>query len=39
MLGLTTSVIIHRVGSLDLTSMTERTHAVTDDPSRVIRVF
>jgi hypothetical protein len=39
MLGLATSVTIHRVGLLDLTSMTERTNAVTGDPSTVKVVF
>jgi hypothetical protein len=35
MLGLAMTVTIQRVGSLDLTSMTERTNPVTGDPSTV----
>ena len=37
--GLAMTVTIQRVGSLDLTSMTERTNPVTSDPSRVKVVF
>jgi hypothetical protein len=39
MRGFTTSVTIHRFGVLDLTSMTDRTNAVTDDPPSVKVVF
>jgi len=39
MLGLAMTVMIQRVGLLDLTSMTERTSPVTGDPSTVTVVF
>jgi hypothetical protein len=39
MLGVAMTVMIQRVGLLDLTSMTERTNPVTGDPSTVTVVF
>jgi hypothetical protein len=39
MRGLAMTVMIQRVGLLDLTSMTERTNPVTSDPSTVKVVF
>ena len=39
MLGLAMTVMIQRVGPLDLTSMTERTSPVTGDPSTVTVAF
>ena len=39
MLGLATTVMIQRLGKLDLTSMTERTNPVTSDRSTVKVVF
>ena len=38
-IGLAMTVMIQRVGLLDLTSMTERTGPVTGDPSTVTVVF
>ena len=37
--GAAKTVMIQRVGLLDLTSMTERTNPVTGDPSTVTVVF
>jgi hypothetical protein len=39
MLDLATTVMIQRLGWLDLTSMTERTNPVTSDPSTVKVAF
>ncbi len=39
MSGVAMTVMIQRVGLLDLTSMTERTNPVTSDPSTVKVVF
>ena len=39
MLGLAMTVMIQRVGLLDLTSMTEWTNPVTSDPLTVTAVF
>ena len=39
MFGLAITVMIQRVGLLDLTSMTERTNPVTGNPSTVTVVF
>jgi hypothetical protein len=39
MLGLAMTLMIQRVGLLDLTSMTEQTNPVTGDPSTVTVVF